>query len=212
MAIDDLLDEHEQSERVRTWLRKNGAGLIGGIVLGLGAIIGWQWWTKQRSNDLAQANARYEAVLKSIQANQLDKAAKDMAELQQGSANIYAELAALRLAKAQVDAGKSDAALTTLRALKADGEMKVLVDHRVARLLISGGKPQDALALVASATDSQGLEIRGDALIAQGKRDAARDAYAKALTSLDVASPQRRVVETKLMDAGGSVPNAAEPI
>ncbi|KAB7772996.1 tetratricopeptide repeat protein, partial [Xanthomonas sp. LMG 12460] len=117
-----------------------------------------------------------------------------------------------RLAKAQVDAGKSDAALTTLRALKADGEMKVLVDHRVARLLISGGKPQDALALVASATDSQGLEIRGDALIAQGKREAARDAYAKALTSLDVASPQRRVVETKLMDAGGSVPNAAEPI
>ncbi|MET0549894.1 MAG: tetratricopeptide repeat protein [Xanthomonas sp.] len=212
MAIDDLLDEHEQSERVRTWLRKNGAGLIGGIVLGLGAIIGWQWWTKQRSSDLAQANARYEAVLKSIQTNQLDKAAKDMAALQQGSTNIYAELAALRLAKAQVDAGKSDAALTTLRSLKADGEMKVLVDHRVARLLISGGKPQDALQLVASATDSQGLEIRGDALIAQGKRDAARDAYAKALTSLDVASPQRRVVETKLMDAGGSVPNAAEPI
>jgi predicted negative regulator of RcsB-dependent stress response len=72
MAIDDLLDEHEQSERVRTWLRKNGAGLIGGIALGIGAIIGWQWWTKQHSNDLALANSRYDAVLKSIQAKQLD--------------------------------------------------------------------------------------------------------------------------------------------
>ena len=30
MAIDDLLDEHEQSERVRTWLRKNGLSIIGG--------------------------------------------------------------------------------------------------------------------------------------------------------------------------------------
>ena len=27
MAIDDLLDEHEQSERVKSWLRANGAGV-----------------------------------------------------------------------------------------------------------------------------------------------------------------------------------------
>ena len=33
MAIDDLLDEHEQSERVRSWLRNNGAGLLGGVAL-----------------------------------------------------------------------------------------------------------------------------------------------------------------------------------
>ncbi|MDL5364839.1 tetratricopeptide repeat protein [Xanthomonas sp. NCPPB 2654] len=212
MAIDDLLDEHEQSERVRTWLRKNGAGLIGGIALGIGAIIGWQWWTKQHSSDLAQANARYDAVLKSIQANQLDKAGKDMAALQQGPANIYAELAALRLAKAHADAGKYDQALATLRGLKTEGELKLLVDQRVARLLIQTGKSDEALKLLASADDNQSLEIRGDALIAQGKRDAARDAYAKSLTTLDVAAPQRRLLETKLMDAGGTVPNPAEPI
>lgn len=212
MAIDDLLDEHEQSERVRTWLRKNGAGLIGGIALGIGAIIGWQWWTKQHSDNLAQANSHYDAVLKSIQAKQLDKASKDMAALQQGPANIYAELAALRLAKAQADDGKYDQALATLRGLKAEGELKLLIDQRVARLLIQTGKSDEALKLLASADDSQSLEIRGDALIAQGKRDAARDAYAKSLTTLDVAAPQRRLLETKLMDAGGTVPNPAEPI
>ncbi|KTF39165.1 YfgM family protein [Xanthomonas translucens] len=212
MAIDDLLDEHEQSERVRTWLRKNGAGLIGGIALGIGAIIGWQWWTKQHSNDLALANSRYDAVLKSIQAKQLDKASKDMAALQQGPANIYAELAALRLAKAQADDNKYDQALATLRGLKAEGELKLLVDQRVARLLIETGKSDDALKLLATADDNQSLEIRGDALIAQGKRDAAREAYAKSLTTLDVAAPQRRLLETKLMDAGGTVPNPAEPI
>ncbi len=212
MAIDDLLDEHEQSERVRTWLRKNGAGLIGGIALGIGAIIGWQWWTKQHSNDLALANAHYDAVLKSIQAKQLDKASKDMAALQQGPANIYAELAALHLAKAQADDDKYDQALATLRGLKAEGELKLLIDQRVARLLIQTGKSDEALKLLASADDNQSLEIRGDALIAQGKRDAAREAYAKSLTTLDVAAPQRRLLETKLMDAGGTVPNPAEPI
>lgn len=44
MAIDDLLDEHEQGERVRTWLRDNAAGLIGGLALGLLLIWGWRWW------------------------------------------------------------------------------------------------------------------------------------------------------------------------
>ena len=38
MAIDDLLNEHEQSERVRGWIRSNAIGIIGGVVLGLGAI------------------------------------------------------------------------------------------------------------------------------------------------------------------------------
>ena len=41
MAIDDLLDEHEQSERVRSWLRKNGASILGGVVIAIGAIAGW---------------------------------------------------------------------------------------------------------------------------------------------------------------------------
>ena len=54
MAIDDLLDEHEQSERVLAWLRANGAGLIGGIGLGLAAIFGWKWWDQQQ---LQQAHA-----------------------------------------------------------------------------------------------------------------------------------------------------------
>ena len=39
MAIDDLLDEHEQSERVRAWLRNNAAGLIGGVKVTVGDVV-----------------------------------------------------------------------------------------------------------------------------------------------------------------------------
>jgi predicted negative regulator of RcsB-dependent stress response len=52
-------------------------------------------------------------------------------------------------------------------------------------------------------------EVRGDAEMAQGRRDAARAAYEKALASLDVAAPTRPMVEMKLTDAGGSP--SAEP-
>jgi len=209
MAIDDLLDEHEQGERVRTWLRKNGAGIFGGIVLGIGAIAGWQWWQKEQVGKLADANARYEAVSRSLQSKQLDEAAKEVAALEGGKAGIYADLASLELAKAQVEAGKNDDAIKTLRALKTEGEFKTLIDQRIARLLIETGKAQEALALIGSADDGAALEVRGDALMAQNKRDEARDAYSQSLAKLDVAAPQRRLLETKLMDAGGTVADPA---
>lgn len=209
MAIDDLLDEHEQGERVRTWLRQNGAGIFGGVVLGIGAIAGWQWWQKDQVNKLAEANAHYEAVTRSLQSSDLDEAAKQVTALESGKAGIYADLAALGLAKAQVEAGKAEDAIKTLQALKAEGEFKTLIDQRIARLLIETGKPADALALLGNAEDSAGLEIRADALIAQDKRDEARELYRQSLGRLDVAAPQRRLLETKLADAGGTVADPA---
>ena len=209
MAIDDLLDEHEQGERVRTWLRQNGAGIFGGVVLGIGAIAGWQWWQKDQVNKLAEANAQYDAVTRSLQSSDLDEAAKQVTALESGKAGIYADLAGLELAKAQVEAGKAEDAIKTLQALKAEGEFKMLIDQRIARLLIETGKPADALAVLGNAEDSAGLEIRGDALIAQDKRDEARELYRQSLGRLDVAAPQRRLLETKLADAGGTVADSA---
>lgn len=213
MAIDDLLDEHEQSERVRSWLRQNGVGIFGGVILALAVISGWQWWQKQQVGKLVEANSRYEAVSRSLQSKDLDEAAKEVAALEGGKTGIYAELAALELAKAQVEAGKHEDAIKTLRALKVEGEFKTLIDQRIARLLIEAGKPDEALSLLGNAEDGASLEIRGDALVAQDKREQARDLYTQSLGKLDVAAPQRRLLEIKLMDAGGSVADpAAEKI
>ncbi|PPU11911.1 YfgM family protein [Xanthomonas arboricola] len=212
MAIDDLLDEHEQGERVRSWLRKNGAGLVGGVVVGLALILGWQWWQKHTATQSVEANTRYEAVVKSIQGKDLDKAAKDIVALDDGKGGVYAELAALRLAKAQVDAGKHAEAIKTLRDVPAEGELKQIVQQRLARVLTESGKPDEAIKLLADAQDHTSLEIRADALVVQSKPDEARALYAKALTTVDVASPQRRLLETKLMDVGGKVPDPAEQI
>ena len=212
MAIDDLLDEHEQSERVRNWLKNNGAGLIGGIALGLAVIFGWQWWQKHQVQQSMQANLDYQAVLDSLGAADLDKAKAAVAKLQDGNAHGYADLAAMRLAQAQADASKEDAAIATLRGTKADASLQPLVDLRLARLLTATGKGEEALKLLGEASDSASLEARGDALMALGKRDQARDIYLKALTGMDVAAPQRRLVELKLTDAGGTPPKPAQPI
>ena len=212
MAIDDLLDEHEQSERVRNWLKNNGAGLIGGIALGLAVIFGWQWWQKHQVQQSVQAHLDYQAVLDSLGAADLDKAKAAVAKLQDGDAHVYADLAAMRLAQVQVDTGKEEAAITTLRGTKADASLQPLVDLRLARLLTATGKGEEALKILGEASDSASLEARGDASMALGKRDQARDLYLKALTGMDVAAPQRRLVELKLTDAGGTPPKPAQPI
>src|SRR3546814_17905953 len=61
MAIDDLLDEPEQSERVLAWLRSNAAGPIGGVILGLALILGWPWWARRQARPSLQAGTTNQA-------------------------------------------------------------------------------------------------------------------------------------------------------
>ena len=203
MAIDDLLDEHEQSERVREWLRRNGAGLIGGVALGLAAIWGWKWWDAQRANQRMDAANAYQAAIDAVDASDA-KAADKIKALPPGS---YADLATLALAKSQVLAGQRDAALATLRGIRSsDPAITELVNLRIARLLLDAGKADEALKLAGQGDSPAALELRGDAELALGQRDRARDAYAKALPKLDVGSPRRGLLELKLTEVGGTPP------
>jgi len=200
MALDDLLDEHEQGERVQRWLRDNGIGIIGGIVLAIAIVGGWQWWQKQQLNTLHQAHQGYQAVSQHLRANNLDEATTAASALAQDSAGIYADLAALELAQAQVQAQRYEEAITTLQTIRAKDIFSPLVEQRLARLLIETGKPDQALALLNTLEDAISLEIRADAQFAQNQFSAAGNLYQQALTKLDVAAPQRRLLELKLME------------
>ena len=116
------------------------------------------------------------------------------------------------MAKSQVEAGKPEDAIATLRGIQAEPTLQPLVNERLAQLHNAVGKPGEALKLLEGDTGSAGMELRGDALLATGKREEARDAYAKALAATDVASPARRRVELKLQEAGGEIPEPVEAI
>lgn len=211
MALDDLPDEHEQGERVRSWLKSNGLSLVGGVALAFAVIFGWQGWQKGHTNKRAQAHQDYAAAMDSLDAGNLEQASAGVQALAGGNA-AYEDIAALRLSKAQLAAGDRDAAIATLRAVETDPDLSPLLNLRLARLLIDAGQVDEALGLLGEASDPSSLEVRGDALVAAGKVDDARETYLKALTGMDVAAPQRRLVELKLADVGGSAPKSAEPI
>lgn len=206
MAIDDLLDEHEQGERVRSWLRNNALGILGGLALGIAAIYGWQTWSSHQAKQRQQAHYAYAEAVKQLEAGQVDQAGTLLA----GQEGAYATLAALRVAKAQVEAGKPEEAIATLRGIQVDPSLNEVVEERLAQLFNATGKPEETLKLLEGETGGPALELRGDALLASGKRDEARDAYAQALTGTDVASPARRRIELKLQEVGGQVPDPAE--
>ena len=205
MAIDDLLDEHEQSEKVRTWLRENALGLIGGVVLGLALIGGWQWWQKRQHETQVQTGEHYQSAIDAIQAGKLQPAKSSLSALPAGT---YATLGALSLAKAQVEAGHRDDAIATLRASHpTDPALAAITEQRLALLLIDAGKANEALKLLpALDADADTLALQGDAHYALGHMDQARAAYQQALVRMDPTAPARRLIELKLSEVGGTPP------
>jgi len=202
MALDELLDEHEQSERVRTWLRDNAFSLIGGLAIGLGLIGGWNWWQQHTHQQKLAAGDAYQSVLMALAMGDLATAERAAEGLGQ---DAYAELVALDLAKAHVDKGDLEAAIAALRrAESAVPGLQWVITRRLARLLLENGQGDDALALIADADDAAALEIRGDVRFAQGKPDEARAAYQDALRKLDATAPQRTLLEFKLVEVGGT--------
>lgn len=199
MAIDDILDEHEQSRRVQDWLRRNGAGLIGGVALGLAAVYGWRWWQQEQATREMRAGDAYQQAVDSVEAQGI-RAATRVNGLPEGT---YRSLASLELARAQVDAGQREAAIATLRgAMPEDPALREVVRLRIARLLLDAKKIDEALATVQG--DSAPVEeLRGDALVARGRRDDAREAYRRALAKAEVGSPQRGLIELKYTHVGG---------
>ena len=199
MAIDEILDEHEQSRRVQEWLRRNGAGLIGGVLLGMAAIGGWKWWQQREAQAHMREADAFQAAVEAVERDGV-KAATSVAALPEG---VFRSLAALRLAKSQADAQDAAAAIATLqRAMPKDPALRTVFQQRVARLQIDTGKAAEALKLL-DGTDGATLDLRGDAQFALGQVDAARESYRKALAATEVGSPQRRLIELKYTQVGG---------
>lgn len=212
MAIDDPLNEHEQSERVRSWVRTNAVGLIGGVALGLGAIVGWQWWQQQQVQARMQVSGDYADLVKALEAGNVpaDKGKAAISRISQGNATL-GTLAALELAKVQLETGKRDDAIATLRGLRdLDPDLRAVVRQRLARLLIDGGKGKDAVALLDDERNPAMLDARGDAHMALGDLAKAQRDYLKALGLVDVANPQHRLLQLKLIEAGGTPPHTED--
>lgn len=214
----DQIDEYEQGERVRAWLKDNGTSLITGIALGLAGLGGWQWWQNQGEVAKVQAAAEYRAFTRAAEAGQVEKANAHAQAVRQNHPDTpYVALVALEQAQQLQGEGKAEEAIAALEGVDTEGmdpAMAQLLQLRVMRLLAGEGRHQDVLDRLAKHPlelyPGVANELRGDAELALGNREQARQAYEAALAALDVASPTRGIVEMKFAAAGGRPPETPE--
>lgn len=202
-------EDEEQMEQLRRWWRENWMALAGGLVLGLGGIFGWEAWQSAKTREAEQASRIYEdfkkaAAGKPEQATDLGKTL-----MQDFSATPYAAQAALLLAQMSAEAGDWAATGERLNWViqhAGDSGLQKLARLRLARALWQQDKPQDALAQLEvkdeDAFASLYQELRGDILLSQNDRAAARSAYEKAL-ELGAAPASREFLQRKLDDLAG---------
>lgn len=212
------IDEYEQSERVRTWLRQNGSSLITGIALGLACVFGWQWWNGKGARHTDEAATQYYSLDQAIEAKDAGKVKTFGAVLADKYADTaFADFAGLREAAFLHQSGKTTEAIALLQARRGKvhtPDLEEVYLLRLARLQLIAGKTQDAKTTLAGIKAPKLVataeELRGDIEFALGHLDLARKAYEQALTDLDQAAPTRDLLQLKLIEAGGQPPAQPE--
>jgi len=209
MAV-ELYDEHEQGERVRSWISEYGASVVMGLVLAFGGIFGFQYWQGQQSEAALLAAEYYSVIREEVQAERLDFAEEQFQAMRDSvGESPYTGLASLVMAGAYVEDGRLDPAADLYRSILDNGDLTSIhpmTTTRLARVLHAQGDHAAALALV-DGTAPDGFtgawaEVRGDILMAQGKLDEARVAYQQALDNLVGQGVGRSLLQIKL-DATG---------
>jgi len=208
----ELMDEHEQGERVRAWLRDNGGAILGGIAIGLAGLFGWNWWNNSQMEHRLDAATQYQALVEAAESNNRDVFDSLLASLAEDYSNTpYAALAALQAAEQSLAAGDAEAATGQLDqavSLSRDPALTALAQVRLARVQLAAGRHEQALstlkALPQGVFVAPAEELRGDVLVAMGRKDEARGAFEAALAALDETSPGRLMVELKLTDIAGA--------
>jgi predicted negative regulator of RcsB-dependent stress response len=210
------LEEQEQLDQLKAFWKRWGNLITWALTAVLAAFAAWQGWNWYQRDQAAKASAMYEEFERAYTAQDLDKAAAAAGDLKaRYGSTAYSAQAGLQIAKLQLDKEKADDARQSLSWVAEHGSEGPYRD--IARLRLAGlqidakaydeaGKTLDAIkspefaALVA--------DRRGDALLLQDKRDAAKAEYQKALAGLEKTQDYRRIVEAKLATLG--VPTAVE--
>lgn len=204
--MDNLDSEKEELEKVKSWLKENGMSIVLGIVLGLGGVYGWRGWQSHQVNVAANTSARLTQVQQQLTDGKYAEAAS-LAEqvLDDGPGSMYADMSHLLLARAQVEQGELDKAVTTLKTISDDQDsiFNTIARLRLARIYLAQEKLDEAERLIEATVDNAYAhaieELRGDLEMARGEYAAARTAYLNSL-SLAANSTNTDFLQMKLDD------------
>jgi predicted negative regulator of RcsB-dependent stress response len=195
--------EEQQVEAIKGWWQENGKAVVIGTLIGLSAIGGWNYYQSSVQQAEEAASASYEQALATLSKSGAEAQDQVQSFIDANADSDYASLAALQLAKVEVEAKKLDEGLAQLEWVKAhtgDEALKTVASYRVARIETEQGDYDAALAELKLITNQgwQGrvAELKGDINLAKGDKDAAYIAYTEAQQANDAS----QLLQLKLND------------
>lgn len=197
------LTEREQLDALRAWWAENGSYVIGGVVVGMLVIFGWNRWQATTENAEVAASSLFEEVMEAAGRGNMDAAMEPANELFVSfNDSPYAAQARLAMARMYMDNGRDQDAADVLQGLIAadpDGELTLIARLRLAKILLYQGKAQEVVDVIGdlpeSAFAARFSELLGDAYVELEDYEAAQAAYVSALND----NPQTPTVDVSLL-------------
>ena len=188
-------NEEEQIKELKDWWDKNGKSVIAGVIIGVGALVGWKGWGTYHERQAMEASDLYNNMQKYLLAQDLEAFTLQAGTLKENySATPYASLGALILAKANVEDGDYPLAIENLQWVIDNSKqdtLKAIAHLRLARLYISDNQLDAAEAVLLkeypNAYNSLKQELLGDLYASQGDYSSALKAYDAAIHSAEGA-------------------------
>ncbi|UPQ87400.1 YfgM family protein [Vibrio sinaloensis] len=179
--------EEQQVEAIKDWWKENGKAVIFGAVLGLGGLFGWRYYQDSVTAAQEAASESYTQAVQQLAQQGAGAESGVQAFIDANKETEYATLAALQLAKVQVEAGNLDEAVAQLEWAKSstqDPALSVVIDYRLARIKAEQGEFDAAIAQLANINDQtwagRVAELKGDILLRKGDEQGAYAAYEEA--------------------------------
>ena len=192
MADDILLSQEEQDERAKKWLKDNGMALAVGIVLGLGAVFGFNQYKANLLAKAELASQLYDEISTQYSQSELADISQTVTRLKtEHASSSYAAKAVLLRAK-QLSLSDLPSAAQELQWV-ADNASEAGLRHaariRLAKAKVAMGELTEATQIASQLPyegfDSYYYEILADIAARGEDTQAAREYYQQAIDSLD---------------------------
>ncbi|MCR6652263.1 MAG: tetratricopeptide repeat protein [Cellvibrionaceae bacterium] len=208
------LTEEEQIEALKRWWKDYGTVVLIAAVVGLGGFFAWNLYKSHQVKSSGESASVYEKLASAMtefddgaseeQTAKIKQLANDV--IAHSSSGLYADFAALYLAKLAVQQQDYAAARTHLEKVSGQGaneSVKELARLRLARVLAATGETEQALNMLSvkasTAYAAAYAEAKGDVLLSLQRLVEARTSYEAALQAMGTNQPMRRnLVQLKI--------------
>ena len=200
-------NENEQVDALRRFFANNGKALAVGVVLGIGALAGWRYWSTHQDNSSREVSAHYQQLTSALDGSK-PQTLEAVAKFANENSNTYGALASLDLARQYVDKNELAKAAAQLQSgiqNTQDANLQAVMNLRLARIQLQQ-KQADAALKALDSVKGEGwtaivADIRGEALLSKGDKQGARDAWSKGIDS--EASPAlKEMMQMKMNNLG----------